>query len=100
MTRLAPINTFAVWTCNHGLDEEPERECMNPRMPGSSFCAEHQPVKFDACACGQKVGIRRFLIISRKGIYPTEEDWVCPQCLVNNAPGFEFIEDCTGEDGS
>lgn len=99
------LQPFTPPHCEHGatvLAEKPyyiEGPCRQPRVPGTHFCADHQPVKDPACACGSKDGIRRFLIVSRKDLYEPEEDWVCSQCLVNDAAGFLFHPDASeGED--
>jgi hypothetical protein len=84
-------------SCLHGETDETDGTCGNPRMKGSVFCAEHQPPIVDQCACGATAGIRHCLVISRFGSYPSEEGFVCPACLVNDAPGFEFYMDAMSE---
>lgn len=88
-------HAFKRATCLHGEAETTDSECPNSRMPGSAFCADHQPPQVAQCVCRETSGIERYLIISRFG-YPTEEAWVCPACLVNDAPGFDFYEDAEG----
>ena len=83
---------FVLAPCLHGETDTEWSTCPNTRMKGSVFCEVHQPPEVDKCACGETRGIRRFLIVSRFW-RPTEEGWVCPRCLINDAPGFKFFED-------
>jgi hypothetical protein len=83
-------------SCLRGETDATDGTCGNPRLKGSVFCAEHQLPAVDQCACSETAGIRRCLIISRFG-YPTEEGFVCPACLVNDAAGFEFYMDAMSE---
>lgn len=89
---------FQPTVCLHGETETTDSVCQNPRKAHSVFCEEHQPPTVDQCACGS-TDIKRYLITSRFNRYPDEVGWVCPECLVNDAPGFMFYEDaCEGEE--
>ncbi|MBE7497088.1 MAG: hypothetical protein HS117_19275 [Verrucomicrobiaceae bacterium] len=78
--------------CLHGETDTHDGTCQNMRLPGSSFCAEHTPPVRPHCgthAFGDH--LQRYRVVSRKGIYPDEETWVCEDCLRNDAANFEFI---------
>lgn len=97
MSTIIHRHAFVRATCLHGETDTHDSECQNSRLPGSVFCAAHQPPHVDQCACGERESIKRYLIISRFG-RPNEEGWVCPACLINDAPGFEFYEDAGGDE--
>jgi hypothetical protein len=79
--------------CLHGETDTTDGTCLNLRLPGpnTAFCAEHTPPARPRCACGS-LGehLQRFRIVSRDSRTEPEDDFVCEECLRNEASRFEF----------